>query len=188
MPPLAWHDFLNEVSRLFYLIQPHWSYQAALRMNNRSVRKMATVARMDGDGPFIQVGLIQRGLGFGWRLNDLGYDLDELRHYFRVMPVSIGAAFLTCDPDVVMRRNRKRLLNPETRHENRSFQVPLMMPAIAIAKEELGKRTQVVEIDVEKQSPDHARDQLIAFSRREDDALIEYDPHETILSQPPWWV
>ena len=106
LPPAAWLDWLNECTRLFHLIKPHPTFSAALRMVNRSVRKMATVARMHGDKPYIQTGLVQRGLGFGWRLNDMGKDLNEIGHYFECMPVSIGVAFTKCPQDIVAARSR----------------------------------------------------------------------------------
>src|SRR3990167_5088788 len=40
LPPAECHDFLNEVARLFYLIRSHPSLGAAIRMNNRSIRKI----------------------------------------------------------------------------------------------------------------------------------------------------
>lgn len=190
LPPASWHDFLNEVTRLFHLIRKHWSFQPALRMNNRSIRKMATVARASGDGVYIQTGLVQRGLGFGWRLADMGADLNELRHFFRLMPVSVGVAVARCPESVVVERNHERTNHKETAHENRDFMVPLMLPAIEIAIEVLRDRgVSVAEIDT-TQPIEQARKQLVDFSRTAPfyaEALGPGDKGE-ILSPPPWWI
>jgi hypothetical protein len=206
LPPVSWHDFLNEISRLFWLIRGHPTLPAAVRMVNRSVRKIATVARLPatqwcqgkvpvsltvGGVTYIQTALAQRGLGFGWRLVDLGLDINELRHYFRLMPVSIGVAFLEADEATVIARNRKRRENPKTAHEDRSAMVPLMRPAIALAKEVLHARgVPVIEIDVAGQSIDAARAQLLAFADqapRDAEALRFGCEVPPILSPPPWW-
>ena len=196
LPPAAWHDFLNEITRLFFLIKKHPTIHAAHRMNLRSIRKMATVAR---DGPFkalgggrevyIQTGLVQRGLGFGWRMNDMGIDLNELRHYFRLMPTSIGVAVTKCDPEVVKQRNHDRLKVQATAHENRDFMVPLMQPAIELATEVLRERgIRVIEIDTERPI-EEARQSLVDFSRAEVDYPTETgsDCQMEVLSPPPWW-
>lgn len=219
LPPASWHDFLNEVSRLFWLIKDHRTFPAAVRMVNRSVRKIATVARMpafvpaipepglppgmwwpDDDilrvlpdepaKPYIQTALVQRGLGFGWRLNHMGADLNELRHYFRLMPVSIGVAFLEADEAAIVARNRMRRFNPKTAHEDRAFMVPLMREPIRIAKEELRARgVPVIEIDVGGQPVEAARAQLLAFADQApcDAAEVRLGGEGTVLSPPPWW-
>lgn len=189
LPPAKWHDFLNEITRLFHLIRGHWSFHPAIRMNNRSVRKMATVARTESDRPYAQTGLVQRGLGFGWRLNELGYDLNELRHFYRLMPVSIGVAVTRCPQKVVVERNHAREKVKATAHENRDFMVPLMEPCIEIALEVLHDRgVPVTEIDT-TQPVDMAREQLSAFAGQE-----SFDPEADgpgnqveVLSSPPWW-
>jgi hypothetical protein len=240
LPPAAWLDFCNEITRLFHLIKPHATFPAALRMVNRSVRKMATVARMAegpercgtcGNGvkttdqgwphkgadliacsvhmlgdtqdwyppnyvcdqwkskPYIQTGLVQRGLGFGWRLNDMGKDLNEIRHYFELMPVSIGVAVTRCPMDVVEARNHARKLNPRTAHEERSGIARLMEPCIPIAIEVLRERgVPVVEIDT-TQPIEAARAQLVEFADRPPSAVAQMvvDCGVSMLSPPPWW-
>lgn len=186
LPPAAWHDFLNEITRLFHLVRNHSSFVAAIRMNRRSVRKMATVSRLqphDGKEPYIQTGLVQRGLGFGWRLNDMGVSLDEIRPYFRLMPVSIGVAVATAPIDVVIERNRQRPV------ENRDFQVPLMAPAIDIALEILHERgVPVARIDTTV-DPAAARGELVSFAGQEpfDPAAAGPDCEVEVLSPPVWW-
>lgn len=190
LPPARWHCFLNEITRLFHLIQPHPTFPAALRMVNRSIRKISTVARIASHQQvYIQTGLIQRGLGFGWRLNDLGIDLRELEHFFRLMPVSIGAAFTSCPADIVKQRNHDRKLVAATAHEDRAHMVPLMLPAIDIAKEALLERgVPIIEIDTSGH-PDAGREQLIRFA-----AQAPFDPEAdgserevALLQTPPWW-
>ena len=190
LPPSGWHDFLNEVSRLFWLIQKHPSFQAAIRMNNRSIRKIATVARAyDEKGPYVQTALVQRGLGFGWRLNDLGIDLGELRHFYRLMPVSIGVAVTRCPESVVVERNHQRETVRATAHENRDFMVPLMLPAIEIALETLSERgVPILELDTTL-PVEETRKQLIEFAGKEpfDAAQGRSCGQVSVLSPPPWW-
>lgn len=191
LPPAQWHDFLNEISRLFYLIRDHWSFQAAIRMNNRSIRKIATVARglHTPKGPYIQTALVQRGLGFGWRLNQLGLNLMELEHYFRLMPVSIGVVVVRCPQEVVIQRNHERQNIPATAHENRDFMVPLMAPCIEIAIEVLRERNvPILEVD-STQPVDVARQQLVEFARQRpfDSKAAGSDCQVPVLSKPVWW-
>lgn len=189
LPPADWHDFINEIGRLFHLIREHPTLPAAVRMTRRSVRKMATVARMQGDGPYIQTGLVQRGLGFGWRLNHLGKPLDELRHFFRLMPVSCGVAFLETAPDVIEARNRARVNDPRTAHENRDFMVPLMLPAIEVAFDELSNRgVPVTRIDT-GQDIGAARRELVAFATENAGhaPAVRSGCEVEALSPPYWW-
>ena len=189
LPPAQWHDFLNEITRLFHLISGHWSLEAAIRMNNRSIRKIATVARMQGDGPYIQTALAQRGLGFGWRLNDLGIDLNELRHYFRLMPVSIGVAVTRCPTETVIERNHGRTMVKETAHENRGFMVSLMQEPIRIALEVLRERNiPIIEIDT-TQPIDDARRRLVEFAGQKPFNPASSGPccEVEVFSAPPWW-
>jgi hypothetical protein len=114
---------------------------------------------------FIQTGLMQRILGFGWRLHDLGRDVNLIRRAVHLMPVSVGVVFLEADLETLKARNAARRLNPATAHEDRSFQVPHMLPAIEIAKEALSDRgIPWVSIDVQHQSIEAARAQLLEFA------------------------
>lgn len=174
--PAEWDDFVAEISHLFGLIREHPSFDAALRMNRRSLRKMATVYREPpqygammnvGDRKlplaYVQTGLAQRGLGFGWRLNQLGRDLNELRPFFRLMPVSLGVAVIRCPQNIVEQRNHARKRVPKTSHEDRAFMVPLMQPAIEIAIEELSwRKIPLLEIDTTQPIND-ARNELLDF-------------------------
>jgi hypothetical protein len=170
-PPKEWKDFLAEVNRLVALVKDHKNcfgqptLQAVIRMNERSLKKMATVTRINDTKPYIQTGFVQRGLGFGWRLVDMGADLRETRRFYELMPVSIGVAFLKASLTTIFERNEAREKVAATQHENRSFQVPLMIPAIEYAKEVLAARgVPMIEIDVEHQSPNESRRQLLAFA------------------------
>jgi len=189
LPPAKWHDFCNEITRLFHLIRPHWSFDAAIRMNNRSIRKIATVARQQDQAVYVQTALAQRGLGFGWRLNDLGIDLNELRHFYRLMPVSVGVAVTRCPPQTVIERNHGRTMVKETAHENRGFMVSLMQEPIRIALEVLRERNiPIIEIDP-PQPIDDARRQLIEFAGQKpfNPASSGLGCEVSILSAPPWW-
>lgn len=171
-PPAAWKPFLDELATLMRLVSDHPSIQAVLRMNDRSIKKMATVDRMaapEGNPVFIQTGLVQRILGFGWRLQDLRRDINLIRRALWLMPVSVGVVFLEADLETLLERNRKREHDYHegraSHNENRSAQVPLMLPSIVVAKEALHERgVPIVEIDVQNQSIDAARGELMAFA------------------------
>jgi hypothetical protein len=202
LPPSSWRPFLDEMTTLFGLIRGHWSFAPAVRMNNRSVRKMATVARMNDDQylmgddqiatliPYIQTGLVQRGLGFGWRLNQMGADVNLIRRYFWLMPVSIGVAFLEADDATIIARNNARKQVAATAHEDRAFMVPLMREPIRIAKEVLHERgVPGLELDVQSQTPDEARGHLLAFADNPpcDASALGFGCETPLLSPPPWW-
>jgi hypothetical protein len=203
LPPAYWRPFLDEMTALFGLIRGHWSFVPAVRMNNRSARKMATVERMAGqivppndltEGrsvPYIQTGLVQRGLGFGWRLNQMGADINLIRPFFWRMPVSIGVVFLEADDETVIARNKARLKVAATAHEDRSFMVPLMREPIRIAKEVLRERgIPILELDVQHQPIDAARERLLAFADHPPcHAAQDGSCGEMALLQapPPWW-
>lgn len=196
LPPAYWRPFLDEMTALFGLIRGHWSFVPAVRMNNRSARKMATVERMgeridwEPSTTYIQTGLVQRGLGFGWRLNQAGADVNLIRPFFWRMPVSIGVVFLEADDETVMARNKARRQVAATAHEDRSFMVPLMREPIRIAKEVLRERgIPVLELDVQHQSQDDARAKLLAFADQGvcDAASLRSGCKGEVLSVGPWW-
>lgn len=192
LPPAHWQPFMDEVTSLFLSIRNHWSFVPAIRMNNRSFRKMATVARLEelpGRGAYVQTGFVQRGLGFGWRLNQAGGDINLIRPFFETMPVSVGVAFLEAPVEVIIERNNSRRLVRETAHEDRAYQVPLMQEPIKIAKEVLrGRGVPIIEIDT-TQPIERARDILTAFSNREPFDHAAHGPQceVSVLSPPPWW-
>ena len=190
-PPAEWGDFLNEVTCLMRMVSDHPSFMAVVRMNERSAKKMSTVLRMQRDDVFIQTGLVQRILGFGWRLVDLDRDVNLIRESLRLMPVSKGVVFLEADLETILDRNKAREAVPETAHENRSFQVPLMLPAIKVAKEVLRDRgVPILELDVQHQSIDAARQQLLDFAGPPiaDTAPDRPGGEMAFLSPPPkWW-
>lgn len=189
-PPLAWQPFLTEIDRLFHLIRKHPTYSAAIRMNNRSIRKMATVWRDPRPGPYIQTGLAQRGLGFGWRLHQMGIDLRELRSYFHLMPVSIGVAVTKCPQNIIEERNHARTLVKQTAHEDRAHMVGHMMPAIEIALEVLHARgVPILEISTQD-TIESSREVLREFA-----AQAPFEPEEArcsskmeVLSPPAFWL
>lgn len=190
LPPAQWAPFLDEVTKLMLLVRDHPSFEAVIRMNDRSAKKMATVARMQRDDTFVQTGLVQRVLGFGWRLVDMDRDVNLIRPALRLMPVSVGVAFLNADLETILQRNREREKVKETAHENRSYQVPLMLPAIEVAKEELRGRG-VPVIEIETAGPiDAARRQLADFADQSPfDTASDGRSGEMAILQtpPPWW-
>jgi len=199
LPPRDWEPFTDEITRLLTLIATHWSIVPAIRMNRRSVRKIATVARagwlpegvlaMNREKPYIQTGLIQRGLGFGWRMAQMDIDPEELRPYFELMPVSLGAAFLYADVETAQKRNNARKDVPETAHEDRAFMVPLMEKPKELAFDVLSKRgVPLIQIDTRRPIED-ARADLVGFAN--ENAHIA-PPHGfgsqvEVLQAPVWW-
>lgn len=191
LPPAPWQDFSNEVTRLFGLLKDHPSFVATVRMHRRSFRKMTSVFYDEREEAYVQTGFVQRGLGLGWRMVDAGIDLNELRHFFRLMPVSIGVAFCQVDPEIVKQRNADREKVKETAHENRAFMVELMEPAINVAREELDKRcvpTWAIDTSDPEQT-EKCRGVLRGLALRE-----ACHPQETrpcgevpVLSPPVWW-
>lgn len=190
-PPAYWRLYLDEITTLMGLVQDHPSHTAVLRMNDRSAKKMATVERMQDDRTFVQTGWVQRILGFGWRLHDMKRDVNLIRSALWRMPVSVGVAFLEASPECIKERNRARRLNPATAHEDRSFQVDHMLPAIEIAKEVLNERgVPVIGIDVEHQPIEAARAQLRAFAGQglSDPAQMgPRDQEPAFCPFPAWW-
>lgn len=190
-PPAHWKPFLDEITNQMRLVQDHPSITAVLRMNDRSAKKMATVERMQRDDVFIQTGWVQRILGFGWRLVDMGRDVNLIRESLWLMPASVGVVFLEADLETIHKRNKARENDPLTAHENRSYQVSRMLPAIKVAKEVLRARgVPVLELDVQHQSIEAAREQLLAFAAKgaSDAAAARYSGEVSLFcTPPPWW-
>jgi len=152
--PEEWSEFLMVVDRLLKKIQRHPSIGACKSMIQRSFRKIATVSRMQDDRIYIQTGLVQRGLGIGWRLKDP----EDIAAYFEIMPVSIGVAILFADVETVQRRNVER-------GKDRSHMVPLMERPRQIAVEILRDRIPLLELDTTRLVNENVAD-LLAFSDR----------------------
>jgi hypothetical protein len=164
--PTEWQPFLKEIVKLFELVSDHPTYSAVLRMNDRTAKKMATVYRMQDNRVFMQTAWMQRILGFGWRFHQMGRDINMIRPALELMPTSVGVAFLEADLETLLQRNRDREKVPETAHENRSFQVPHMLACMPLAKQVMRERgVPIIEIDVQHQSIDDARAELVAFSQ-----------------------
>lgn len=152
--PKEWSEFLIATDRLLKKIRRHPSFNACESMIQRSFKKIATVSRMQDDRIYIQTGLVQRGLGIGWRLKDQ----EEVAAYFEVMPVSIGVAVLSAPVELVQRRNVRR-------GKDRSHMVPLMERPRQIAVEVLRDRIPLIELDTTRPSNENIRE-LLAFSDR----------------------
>lgn len=163
--PEEWDALLAVVDELLSELSDHPTFRLLFGMTRRSLRKMASVYRRDDDAIYIQTGLAQRGLGFGWRLAERGR-VHMVRRYFEAMPVSLGVAILSCPVDIAQHRNRARLNNPTTEHENREHMVPLMQPAIAVLKEVMNeRRVPTLEVDTTA-DPRASRDGLLYFTAR----------------------
>lgn len=190
-PPASWRIFLDEITALCHIVKDHPSFQAVIRMNDRSAKKMATVSRMQRDDTFIQTGFMQRILGFGWRLHHMNRDINLIRRALWTMPVSVGVVFLEADLETILQRNRNRELDPATAHENRGFQVPHMLPAIALAKEVMHERgIPVLELDVQHQPIEAAREQLLVFANQEACDAAQMGSCGEVAAYaapPPWW-
>ena len=159
--PDEWKEFLKVTDRLVKRIVTHpgsffkqgsASINACKSMIQRSFRKIATVSRIQSEKTYIQTGLVQRGLGIGWRLKDP----EDVRPYFETMPISLGAVILFAPVETVQRRNVER-------GKDRSYMVPLMERPRQIAVEELRKRTLLIELDTTRPI-DESKADLLAFS------------------------
>ena len=201
MPP-EWHDFANEVTRLMGMVSTHRSFVAAVRMNRRSFRKMAAVQAMPtpkegliGPRVYLQTGFIQRGLGFAWRLMDMGLPVEETYHFWRLMPVCLGCVFLTADAETIKERNKEREKHKETAHENRSFMVDYMIEGAEYARQQLGQRgvpVSVYETDIKRAGPEYIRgligNDVKEFGKFQADGSggeVPVFPHS--LQPPVWW-
>lgn len=162
--PAEWDELLAVTDELLEELKDHPTYHLLIGMTKRSFRKMATVYRAQVDHHiYIQTGLAQRGLGFGWRLEERG-KVELVRRYFQVMPTSLGVAVVSCPVPVAQQRNLERLDKAETAHENRQHMVPLMLPAIGILREVMSERgVSLINIDSTKPIKD-ARWDLLQFT------------------------
>lgn len=161
--PEEWDDLLEASDFLLETLKEHPTYHLLLGMTKRSFHKMAAVYRRQSDDIYIQTGFAQRGLGFGWRLEERG-KVELVRRYFRKMPVSLGVAIISCPVEVAQERNRQRELVKETSHENREHMVPLMQSSLQILREEMDARgVPLIEIDSTKPVSE-ARDDLLDFT------------------------
>lgn len=135
--PLEWAAFLHCAADLLQQVRQHRSYSACAGMTERSFRKVATVHRMRDERIYVQTGLGQRGLGFGWRHKNP----EVVRRYYEIMPVSAGVVLLTADQETICRRNVER-------GKDRSHMVPAIMRPLEIASEVLRERgVPFLEID-----------------------------------------
>ncbi len=163
--PEAWTPFFHEVNRLLEEVKDHPSFGACLGMVNRSLKKMAAVHAKDDERVYIQTGFAQRGLGFGWRLDDP----EQIRRYYELMPTSLGVVSLWAPPELVEERNRQR----ERQGENRAHMVKPMIRPREIALEVLKKRAvPLLELDT-RRDPAELRKQVLEFR---DDCAKAFQP------------
>lgn len=120
----------------------------------------------------------------------MGADVNLIRRFFWLMPTSIGVAYLKADTETIIKRNHEREKVKETAHENRDFMVPLMQEPIRVALEVLRERgVPICEIDVQDQSIEDARKQLVNFAGQKPFDTTTPGPcgEMEILSPPTWW-
>lgn len=157
--PAEWASFLFTVEMLLGKVSAHPTFPACLGMVGRSLRKMAAVQAIQSDDVYIQTGFAQRGLGFGWRLENP----ENVRSYYELMPVSLGMVSLTAPEEIIIARNEAREKVKATAHENRAFMVPLMRRAREIALEVFDERgVPLLELDTTR-DPQALRRELLAF-------------------------
>ena len=150
--PKEWKEFLSVTEQLLERINNHPSIGACISMTMRSFNKIATVSRMQDERIYIQTGLVQRGLGIGWRLKDQ----EEIAAYFEVMPLSVGVVILFAPIELVQKRNVDR-------NKDRSHMVPLMERPRQIAVEILRDRIPLIELDTTRPADENIRN-LLAFA------------------------
>lgn len=194
--PVEWQPFLDYITHLMTTtLTQHPTFVAAVRMTRRSVRKMAAVSCLPSPpsgkpSAYIQTGFVQRGLGYGWRLVDLGESMDLLVPYFERMPLSIGVAFLQADVTEVEKRNADREEVPETAHENRTHMVEKMLPAIELANEVLAARdVPIITVDTAANDSATCRKEIINFAS-EAPYYVEATRRGgkvPVLRPPIWW-
>lgn len=152
--PNEWAGFMKVTNKLMKKINHHPSAGACYSMIQRSFRKMSTIFRMNDNRVYIQTGLIQRGLGLGWRLEDQ----EDIREYFEVMPISLGAIILSAPVDVIQKRNVDR-------NKDRSYMVSLMERPRQIAIEVLRDRLPLMELDTTRPIDENIT-RILCFSGR----------------------
>jgi hypothetical protein len=98
--PAGWRPFLDHAARIELEIRAdHWR-----QMLTKAARKVATLSRIEGQGVYAGVGLVQRGLDLCWR----GPSLDVVAEYCRRMPLPAGAISLYADQETIRARNVER--------------------------------------------------------------------------------
>ena len=153
--PEEWNEFSHEVDWLLEEVKDHPSFDACLGMVNRNAKKMAAVYERDDERVYIQTAFAQRGLGFGWRLDDP----EQIRRYYELMPTSLGVVSLWAPPELIEERNRGR----EKQGENRAHMVQPMIRPREIALEVLKQRAvPILELDT-RRDPAELRKQVREF-------------------------
>jgi hypothetical protein len=101
--PQAWDKFAQCARRLCDLASAN-GHPGAWRLTQTAIWRMQHIARMPGDGVYMNVGLAHRGISIAWRLPKP----NAIREFYELMPVSIGVASLHADIDTLHRRNVAR--------------------------------------------------------------------------------
>lgn len=125
-PCREWNEFCDCAARL---ASRAFRPDECRGLIDATICKIATIARRQDPGIYVQAGLAQIGLELGWRLSDA----DALREIYGLMPVSGGVVFMIADVETVQARNRSRTRNFAER-------VPAMVRAIEIGRQVIQAR------------------------------------------------
>lgn len=143
--PIAWGEFMRRARGLISSIEAPGSALECWTILERYVEKIATVSRRDG-GVYVNTGLAQAGLEIAWRVPRVEICAD----YFRLMPVSLGVAFLWADEATLVQRNR-------VRKRDRSHMVAGMERGREVANRALASRgVRVLNLDTRDAIPINA--------------------------------
>lgn len=163
-PPL--YPLIEVCNVLLSEVQEHPTVEAMYRMLMRTLRKMDVVINMLPltEHPYIQTGFAQRGLGFGWRLHDLGKDVSMVSAYFEKMPVSLGVVLCDADDATLEGRNHDRAYVPATSHEDRAYMVAKMRPAMDVMHSTLTARGVPFHVIQTSRPVDECRKDLLWYA------------------------
>ena len=150
--PPEWEEFIVYINDLIDMM--HQKEAAGCRqLNHKAFTKMVRVIRTKSSKIFMQTAFVQRGLGIGWRLPKI----EDVAGYFRLMPVSIGVAFLDADDDTLRQRNLNR-------GKDYSWMIDRMRNAMGIAHHVLHERgVPLIKLDTTRSVNDNRAD-LLAFA------------------------
>lgn len=157
-PPIEWAEFLQISDQLHYeIIGP--GLDGCLRRTENAVNRIATVFRKPEDDCYINIGLAHRGLSLGWRLPKL----EMVADFFRLMPISVGIASLSCDRDTLRKRN---LMRGKTIPNKQRWELAYRMEsvrefAVSILRD---RGVRVIEIDTTKSIESNVQ-RLLTFAR-----------------------
>lgn len=162
--PPEWSAFVDCITRLLPQIEWHPSGPVARAAIRKALRQTAALHARRGDDVFVSLAFAQRGLSIGCRLKDV----EEIREFYRLMPVSVGVAYFVADRETVRQRYAARPAKL-----NRTVTPDDLIAVEAIALEELTKRgVPMVTIDTRK-PVEESRSALLAFCKETEPCATE---------------